>query len=830
MPAAPAQAGSDLRQRAEQEVRANKAKDPDTLAPEEAAHSLHELRVHQIELELQNEELRRAQEAIDASRTRYFDLYDLAPVGYLTLSEPGLILEANLTAATLLGVVRSALVKQPLTRFIVSEDQDIYYKHRRQLFETGDQQACEMRMLRGDAAPFWARLEAAAAQDADGSPMCRIVMSDITDWKRAEEALREAETRYRLLFEHSPDGIVIVDPATARPLEFNETAHRQLGYTRDEFARLNISDLDILETPEQTQSRIAQVLREGRNDFDTRQRTRQGETRDVHVTAQVTEILGRPVYHCIWRDITERKQAEKALRESEEQYRNLFESMEQGVVYQMADGGIVSANPAAERILGLSLEQMKGRVSTDPRWRCVREDGSDFPGDQHPAMLALRSGRSVLGTLMGVFHPGEDQHRWILVDAVPEFRAGQASPHRVYTILSDITTRRRAEAERENLGIQLRQAQKMEAVGQLAGGVAHDFNNALTVILGFAESALRQLNPLDPLRHHMHQIVAAVDKSANLTRQLLAFARRQIVTPRVLDVDDAIASLAKMLPRLIGEDIDLRIVPGEGLWNVNIDPSQVDQILINLVTNARDAIANTGTITIETANVVLGKERCRRHPAVTPGDYVVLTVSDTGAGMDKVTIERIFDPFFTTKAEGKGTGLGLATVYGIAKQSGGFVDVYSEPGHGTTFQVYLPRFFGEAEQPVQRKAPSSVRGTETVLIVEDEPLLLEIVQEGLQELGYDVLAAGSPGDAILLCEKHAGEIRLLVTDVIMPAMNGKELQQRLERITPGLRTIFMSGYTADVVTHRGVVEADMLFVQKPFTIRALAEKIREALD
>jgi two-component system cell cycle sensor histidine kinase/response regulator CckA len=298
----------------------------------------------------------------------------------------------------------------------------------------------------------------------------------------------------------------------------------------------------------------------------------------------------------------------------------------------------------------------------------------------------------------------------------------------------------------------------------------------------------------------------------------------------VLDVDEAIASLAKMLPRLIGEDIDLRIVPGGGLWNVSIDPSQVDQILINLVTNARDAIANTGTITIETANVVLDEEQCHQLPGVAPGDYVVLTVSDTGVGMDKATIERIFDPFFTTKAEGKGTGLGLATVYGIAKQSGGFVDVYSEPGQGTTFRIYLPRFFGDAEQPVQKKELGSVRGSETVLIVEDEPLLLEIVQEGLQELGYGVLAAGSPGDAILLCEKHVGEIRLLVTDVIMPTMNGKELQQRLERTKPGLRTIFMSGYTADVVTHRGIVEAEIFFVQKPFTIRALAGKIREALQ
>ena len=694
VPAAPTQAESDLRKRAEEESRATEATAPETLSLDEARHLLHELRVHQIELEMQNQELRRAQEALGASRTRYFELYDLAPVGYLTLSEKGLILEANLTAAGLLGEARSALVKQPLTRFILSEDQDIYYGHRKQLVETGAPQACEIRVLRGEAVPFWARIEATSALDADGSPTCRVVMSDIGKWKRAEEALRETDTRYRLLFEHSPDGIVFVDPARARPVVFNETAHRQLGYSREEFSRLSISDFEAVETAEQTQVRIARVMREGCSDFDTRQRTRKGEIRDVHVTAQITEISGRPVYHCIWRDITERK---------------------------------------------------------------------------------------------------------------------------------------RAEAERESLGAQLRQAQKMEAVGQLAGGVAHDFNNALTVILGFAELTLRQLVPLDPLRRNMDQIVNAVDKSATLTRQLLTFARQQVVTPRVLNLNAAIRSLASMLPRLIGEDIALRIVPSESLWNVNIDPSQVDQILINLVTNARDAIANTGTIAVETANVVLGEEQCRLHAGVAPGDYLLLTVSDTGVGMDKATMERIFDPFFTTKVEGKGTGLGLATVYGIAKQSGGFVDVYSEPDHGATFKVYLPRFVGDAEQPVQKKEPGSLRGTETLLVVEDEPPLLDIIRTGLSDLGYDVLAADSPGDAIILCEERAGEIRLLLTDVIMPTMNGKELQQRLERVTPGLRTVFMSGYTADVVAHRGIVEAHMPFIQKPFTLEALARKIRETL-
>jgi CheY-like chemotaxis protein/anti-sigma regulatory factor (Ser/Thr protein kinase) len=285
-----------------------------------------------------------------------------------------------------------------------------------------------------------------------------------------------------------------------------------------------------------------------------------------------------------------------------------------------------------------------------------------------------------------------------------------------------------------------------------------------------------------------------------------------------------------MLPRLIGEDIDLRIAAGEGLWNVKIDPSQVDQILVNLVTNARDAIPDVGVITVETSNVVVDDEGCRTRPGLTPGEYVRLAVSDTGVGMDETTRGQVFEPFFTTKPEGKGTGLGLATVYGIVKQNHGFIDVDSEPGRGTTFEVYLPRFAGKAERPAEEVEQRPLTGTETVLLVEDEPALLQIVRETLGSLGYTVLAASSPGDAILLCEAHPGEIHVLVTDVVMPTMNGNELRGRLERMKPGLRTLFMSGYTANTVTHRGIVDADLFFIQKPFTREALASKIREALQ
>ena len=348
----------------------------------------------------------------------------------------------------------------------------------------------------------------------------------------------------------------------------------------------------------------------------------------------------------------------------------------------------------------------------------------------------------------------------------------------LFCIDIDLSERKQAEAEKDKLQAQLIQAQKMESVGRLAGGVAHDFNNMLGVILGHTELALMHTNPSDPFHADLVEIQNAAERSADLTRQLLAFARKQTVAPKVLDINETVAGMLKMLQRLIGEDINLAWIPGFELGKVKIDPSQIDQILANLCVNARDAIAGVGKVTIETANAVLDETYSTAHAGFTPGDYVRLSISDNGCGMDKETLSQIFEPFFTTKEFGKGTGLGLATVYGIIKQNMGFVNVYSEPGHGTTFNIYLPRYAGKAGQAPAESAVELATGQGTILLVEDEPGILKLTTAILRKLGYTVLAASSPGEAIRIAEEHTGNLNLLITDVVMPEMNGRSISQK----------------------------------------------------
>jgi CheY-like chemotaxis protein len=377
--------------------------------------------------------------------------------------------------------------------------------------------------------------------------------------------------------------------------------------------------------------------------------------------------------------------------------------------------------------------------------------------------------------------------------------------------------------------VQLIQAQKMESVGRLAGGVAHDFNNMLSVIIGHCELALRGLENVHPLHASLQNIRMAAERSADLTRQLLAFARRQTVAPKVLDINTTVSGMLEMLRRLIGEDIDLVWQPGSNPGQILIDPSQLDQILVNLFVNARDAIGDTGKVTIETDSVTIDERYCADHVEALQGTFVLLAVSDDGCGMDAVTLAHLFEPFFTTKEMGKGTGLGLATVYGIVKQNKGFINVYSEPGQGTTFKIYLPRHGVGSEPAREETVNHAAMGSETILVVEDEPLILEIATTMLESLGYTVLAASGPADAIRIAREHGGAIQLLMTDVVMPEMNGRLLANHLRAQLPGLRCLFMSGYTANVIAHHGVLDEGVHFIQKPFALHALAAKIREAL-
>lgn len=387
-----------------------------------------------------------------------------------------------------------------------------------------------------------------------------------------------------------------------------------------------------------------------------------------------------------------------------------------------------------------------------------------------------------------------------------------------------------AEKRRRKMEAQLRQAQKMEAVGRLAGGVAHDYNNMIGVIMGYTEMALEKIARYDPLHEDLQEVIAAAKRSKELTRQLLAFARQQSIAPKVLDINDTVTNMLKMLHPMIREDIELIWSPGGQVWPVEIDPSQIDQILANLCVNARDAISGVGKIIIETSNTEIDEAYCALHQGFIPGKFVKLTVSDDGAGMDAAILDNIFEPFFSTKTIGQGTGLGLATVYGIVKQNNGFINVYSEPGHGTTFRIYLPRATGPSVTVPLRSTPKSLLGNnETVLLVEDEAAILKLTKRMLERLGYRILAADSPLEAITLAQRHQEPIDLLITDVILPELNGRDLANRLQEIFPGLKVLYMSGYTSNVVISRGVLEKDALLLQKPFSKAELAAKIREAL-
>jgi PAS domain S-box-containing protein len=385
-------------------------------------------------------------------------------------------------------------------------------------------------------------------------------------------------------------------------------------------------------------------------------------------------------------------------------------------------------------------------------------------------------------------------------------------------------------AEKEKMEAALRQAQKMDAIGRLAGGMAHDFNNMLSIILGCVEMAISEISPEHPIHYELSEIIKAGQRSAGLIRQLLAFSRKQIVDPREVDLNRAVAEQFKMLGRLVGEDIRMEFHPGHELWPIRIDPSQLDQIMVNLAANSRDAISGIGKISVATANTSADRDPGLQQPYVSPGEYVMLAFSDTGCGMDEKTLEHIFEPFFSTKEVGKGTGLGLSTIYGIVKQNKGYIQVYSTPKEGATVKIYFPKV-ETAGQTVDEKMPAeSVSGTETVLIVEDQPQLLKLARKILEHYGYHVLTAGSPSDALEICKTYQGDIHLLLTDVIMPDMNGKDLHLKVADIRPDIGTLFMSGYPESAITERGILKEGFAFIQKPFSVKILARKVREVLE
>jgi two-component system, cell cycle sensor histidine kinase and response regulator CckA len=536
-------------------------------------------------------------------------------------------------------------------------------------------------------------------------------------------------------------------------------------------------------------------------------------------------------------NITERKQAEADLLAERQYLTDIIDSLPDATFIIDTDQRVVVWNRAAEAMTGVKREELLGKGDY--------AYAVPFYGEQRPILIDLlnisekereisysyvkrAADRVYMETFIQTLNDGQGAYLWGV--AAPLYdRSGLRTG--AVEIIKDITELKKSEKTNIQLQEQLLQAQKVESIGRLAGGVAHDFNNMLGVILGHVELAQQQLDAAHPLFYNLEEIRKAARRSADITGQLLVFARKQTIAPKLIDLNETVDGMLTMLRRLIGEDIHLAWIPGKNLGVVNMDPTQLDQILANLFVNARDAIADTGKVTIETDAVAFEEAYCGIHPGFIPGEYVMLAVSDDGCGMDAETMAHLFEPFYTTKELGKGTGLGLAMIYGIVKQNSGFINVYSEPGQGTTFKVYLPRQGGmAAPTPKGDGAGSVAHGNEVILLVEDEPMILDMTKAMLELQGYKVLPAATPGDAIRLAREHAGNLHLLMTDVVMPEMNGRNLANSLLSLYPKLKCLFMSGYTANVIAHQGVLDEGVHFIQKPFAINDLAAKIREVLD
>ena len=521
------------------------------------------------------------------------------------------------------------------------------------------------------------------------------------------------------------------------------------------------------------------------------------------------------------KEVEAHRKTEEVLKQSENKYRSLYNSIRDAILVADINRTIIDCNQAFVDLFGYSLAEMV-RKKTRMLYALEEEYNQlgatlinhiDDPGFLHLVHFKKKD---------GLVFPGE-------VNIFP-LRNDAGEMTGFIGLIRDVTERIRAEEIRKDLESQLHQAQKMESVGRLAGGVAHDYNNMLSVILGYAQIALNKAEPGSSLRDNLHQIIDAAQRSATISRQLLGFARKQAVAPQILDLNDAIEATLKLLRRLIGENIDLIWRPEPDLWPVHIDPSQVDQIVTNLCVNARDAISGVGKVTIETEKTIFDAAYCARLAGAVPGEYVVLTVSDNGCGIDKAILDKIFEPFFTTKELGIGTGLGLATVYGIVKQNNGFIDIESEPGMGATFKIYLPRHTRLIDK-VQPESPQVLqRGQgETILIVEDDQAILTFTSTLLADLGYMVRAANGPAEAVRLAHEQPHGIHLLLTDVVMPEMNGRDLAALLQTFYPGLKCLFMSGYADTLMTDQEVVDKGLHFIQKPFTAGALATSVRQAL-
>jgi two-component system, cell cycle sensor histidine kinase and response regulator CckA len=726
------------------------------------------------------------------------------------------ILGVNPACAKMHGYGVEEMIGMNLLDIIAPDDRGAVSRSARIAHERGHD-SYESTHLRKDGSSFPCWTDVTTFTDENHTPLFRAAnLVDITERKQMEATLRESQERARILFEQAADMILQLERVPGQtPLirEINDAALKLLGYRREELIGQPVS---VIEAEPPASRKIARLRAERPQQanliLDLKHRCKDGSVRDFECSMTDTRIGASEYCISVERDVTERRRSDEELRQSEERYRHLFEALNDAAVVADAETGcILDANHQAESLLGrprhdiigVHLTDLHPRAQAEKYREIFRAHAQTGKGTDFEAEMARPDGRLVPVTISTT--------GLMLGDRLV-----------VLGLLRDLTEQRKLQA-------QIQQSHKMESIGRLAGGVAHDFNNMLSVILGNAEAALEKMGLNSATQFELEEIRKAALRSADLTQQLLAFARQQTVVPKVIDLNDVLTDISKMLRRLIGENIDLVLTRGGGLWPIRIDPGQVDQIMANLCVNARDAIAGVGSVTVETGNAALDDAYCAAHVGSVPGDYVRLTVSDSGCGMSPEVIEHIFEPFFTTKAPSRGTGLGLSTVYGIVKQNGGLVEVLSEVGKGTTFTIYLPRVADLGVTP-RVQAPVEIREGqgETVLIVEDEVAILDLASRMLRQSGYSVLTARTAREAMDIVRGRSS-IDLLLVDMIMPEITGADLAARITALRPQVRCLFMSGYAP--ASAQGIVMRESApFLPKPFSRNDLKAAVRDALD
>jgi len=781
-------------------------------------------------------ERKRVEHARRESVERYSALFERSMECVFLTDLEGRFLDANQAALDLIGYRREDIATLTLASLLAKDQLASVLQAVVELLATGCQQdPTEYRLRRKDGRFVVVETHCSLVY-REGQPLAiQGIARDITERKRATAALRESEAKFRTLFENAGDAILIMQDhrfidCNAGTLQMFGCQSRSqiLGESPYRFSPpLQPNGRD---SREFAMEKITAALAGRPQSFEWMHAKLDGTSFPAEVSLNTFELGGTALVQVIVRDISTRRRAEE---DRERALAMLETSLTQSpaaiVIADAPDVTIRWVNPAALAILG---ETDQPPTETDiryhaARWQILQPDGSPYPFQELPLSRAILKGE-VTRNEEQIIRNAHGETYWTSVNAAP-IRNRQGLIISGIVIFHDITDRKRAEEDKAKLQMQLHRAQKMESIGRLAGGVAHDFNNMLTVINGYSQLEMARLSSDDPLRTSLVEIHKAGERAASLTRQLLAFSRKQVLQPRALDLNRLVEEMRPMVERLVGEDIEVRVALQAERGTIHADAHQLEQVVMNLVVNARDAMPGGGSLLIETADVERDEIYSHLHPEVRAGRYIMLAVSDTGTGMDEGTRQRVFEPFFTTKEVGNGKGLGLSAAEGIVLQSGGHVNLYSEPGHGTTFKIYLPAVSQTAPAVLPSAPVPELDGTETVLVVEDQAEVREYAVKVLKGFGYHVIDVASGDAALRYCEWEHRRIHLLLTDVIMPNMSGRKLANRLREVRPQTKVLFMSGYTDDVILHNGMLEQGVPFIQKPFSPEALAGKVRAVL-